>query len=52
MAVVINDFEVIAQPPAPAPRPDATSAPPAPAPSDIEKIVQREMERAARVWAH
>jgi len=55
MAVVIHDFEVVAEPPPP----PTTAAPPAgapstgePAPHDIARVMRRERERAARVRAH
>jgi hypothetical protein len=56
MAVVIHEFEVVAEKP---PRTDAAAAKgakPAPAPPstphDMERIVRRQLERAARVRAH
>ncbi len=55
MAVVIHDFEVVAEPPPPpttAPPPEGEPAIGAPAPHDIERVMQRERERAARVRAH
>ena len=55
MAVVIQDFEVVAEPPPP----PTTAAPPqgepamgAPVPHDIERVVQRERDRARRVRAY
>lgn len=52
MAVVINDFEVVVEPP-PAP-PESGEQPalvPAPTPQEIEQVVRRQMERLARVRA-
>ena len=54
MAVVINDFEVVAEPPPGAERGEgaATAAPPAaPTPQEIELINRHLDERAARVRA-
>ena len=52
MAVVINDFEVVVEPPPPAPDSGEQPAPvPAPTPQEIEQVVRRQMERAARVRA-
>ena len=52
MAVVINEFEVVVEPP---PAPSSSDEQPAPAaaptPQDIEQVVRRQMERAARVRA-
>ncbi len=56
MTVVINDFEIIAEP-GPAPRTTVASEAPEPDSStvwtaqDIERIVQRKSERADRVRA-
>jgi len=56
MPVVINEFEVVAEPP---PAPTATAAASAasaaetpPAPIDVEQIERFIAERVARVWAH
>ena len=54
MAVVINEFEVV---PAPAEQPAAAPAsgdpaPAGPTPHDIERIVERAVERGRRVRAH
>ncbi len=54
MTVVINEFEVVAQP---APVPPREGTPPAPgppplSPREIEQIVLRQRERAERVRAH
>jgi hypothetical protein len=61
MAVVINEFEVVAEPP-PANQPAETGAgakpsgtstsEAAPTPQSIERIVRRQIERFARVRAH
>jgi hypothetical protein len=52
MAVVINDFEVVVEPPPEAPEAGEQPAPQAaPTPQEIEQIVRRQMERAARVRA-
>jgi len=52
MAVVINEFEVVAEPAA---APAAEEAPAEVAPVtvlDIERAVRWQRERLARVWAH
>ena len=54
MPVVINEFEVVAAPEA---SPQSAAAPERPAPSgvtpqDVEQIVVRARERAARLRAH
>jgi hypothetical protein len=56
MAVVINEFEVVAErpaatPPNPVAKPPE-NPPPAPTLHDIARIIQRQMERQARLWAH
>jgi hypothetical protein len=54
MAVVINDFEVVAEPPAGAERAEETApaaAPAPPAPQEVELINRRLHERAERVRA-
>jgi hypothetical protein len=55
MTVVINEFELVPQPP-PAPAGEQKpQPPPEPSPlpaSEVERIVRRQRERAARVWAH
>lgn len=52
MAVVINDFEVLVEPPPEAPAAgQQPAAPAAPTPEEIELIVRRQLERAARVRA-
>jgi len=52
MAVVINDFEVVAEPPPEAPAAGQPGVQPAtPTPEEIEQIVRRQLERAARVRA-
>lgn len=65
MPVVINEFEIVTEPPAaprsgpeqgqPAQSGAGASASPAPAalsPKDIERILRRRAERLARIWAH
>jgi hypothetical protein len=57
MAVVINEFEVVAEPPrqsegAPAPGRGSEPTPQASTPRDVERIVRRLHERHARVRAH
>lgn len=55
MSVVINEFEVITQPQDGPPLPPATPTqqiPPKPQVREIEQIIRRQMERAARVRAH
>jgi hypothetical protein len=56
MAVVINDFEVLAEEPPPAAEASAAAgahdaAPPAPTPQEIELVLRRQHERAERVRA-
>ena len=55
MAVVINEFEVVAEPLNP-PAQDSTAAaeppPPPSTPHDLERVLRRQRERAARLWAH
>lgn len=55
MAVVINDFEVVAEAPAGAERAEeaapAAAGPAPPAPQEVELINRRLCERAARVRA-
>jgi len=54
MAVVINDFEVVAETPPPAANTQAAETPPAPqlTPHDIERMVRHRIERQARLSAH
>jgi hypothetical protein len=54
MAVVINEFEIVAEPPAPAQPAAAEPAParPALAGQEVERLLRHEEERALRVWAH
>ena len=55
MAVVINEFEVVPEPPPALPREgtQAEAAPKAPpAAMDIEEKLRQQMERYARVRAH
>lgn len=53
MAVVINEFEIVPQdqPPREAP-PQEVQRPAKPRVREIEQIVRRQMERAARLRAH
>ncbi len=54
-SVVIHEFEIEPQPDSQAAS-AGTAAPSAPAPQtgaqEVERLMRREMERAARVWAH
>ena len=60
MAVIINLFEVVCEPPPqqqagttqPALVPGSSQAACAPTPRDIERVVRRHIERLARVRAH
>lgn len=55
MAVVISDFEVVAEPPpaAPAPAPGGDSEEsPVLRPDEFDLLAERQAERAARVRAH
>jgi len=56
MPVVINEFEVVAEPPAnqstETKQPGPPAKTPAPTPHDIERILQRQARRFARVRAH
>lgn len=55
MPVVINEFEVVAAPEAPPERGETTERPAPPGgvtPHDVERIVARARERAARLRAH
>jgi hypothetical protein len=54
MAVVINEFEVVAEAPPPATTAQGTEAtPPAqPTPRDVERMMRHRIERALRVLAH
>jgi hypothetical protein len=55
MPVVINEFEVVTQAeegPLPAPASPTQQTSPQPQVREIEQIVRRQMERAARVRAH
>lgn len=52
MAVVINDFEVLVEPPPDNPGAgEQTAQQAASTPQDVEQIVRRQEERAARVRA-
>jgi hypothetical protein len=54
MAVIINEFEIITEPPS-TPEEETPVAqapgPPALRPEDIERIERRHRQRIARVWA-
>lgn len=55
MSVIINDFEVVVEPPPE--RPGPAEAPTAPAPEplkpeDVRRVMRRRSERLSRVWAH
>jgi len=53
MPIVINEFEVIAEPELPGlPAADPTPAPPSVSVPDIERVVRHLAERASRVEAH
>ena len=56
MPVVINEFEVVAEPPTnqstETKQPGSPAKTPAPTPHDIERILQRQARRFARVRAH
>jgi hypothetical protein len=56
MAVVIQDFEVIAAPPPASQQPSAQASPPVrmpgPTPGDIARVIEHQKERAERVRAH
>ncbi len=54
MAVIINEFEVVAEPPSEK-VPDKTPSPPpaqSSTPHDVENILRRQRERCERVRAH
>lgn len=54
MPVVINEFEVVAEPqpttPPSSPAPSPSAEPPTP--YEIDRLVRRQLERLARIWAH
>jgi hypothetical protein len=57
MAVVINEFAVVPAEPTPAPQNGETTttaveAPPTLSAHEVAWLVERERERALRVWAH
>lgn len=57
MSVIINDFEVVVEPPPERPGPAAAETPAAPAPEtlrpdDVRRVMRRRSQRLARVWAH
>jgi hypothetical protein len=53
MPIVINEFEVVAEPPptAATPETEQEQAPAQPTAHDVEQVLIRQIERAARVWA-
>lgn len=56
MAVIINEFEIVAEPVAPTPPPPAPAQAQEPAPTlpaqEVERALRHERERALRQWAH
>ena len=57
MAVIINEMEVVVEPPAPAQPPDSATTPPPPAhnalrPLDLADIQERRNRFALRLLAH
>ena len=57
LPVIINEFEVVAEPPtggqgATEPPPVNKPATTGPTPHDIERVIRRQKERSARVRAH
>jgi hypothetical protein len=57
MGVIIDDFEVVAEPTAPvgeAPLPAPSTPPPVPglSPEDVRHLVHTSEQRAARLFAH
>jgi hypothetical protein len=55
MPVIINEFEVVTQPPqrqaAESAQPDEATPAQPPTPQDIERVMRHAMERLWRVWA-
>lgn len=58
MPVVINEFEIILEPPeapeqpeGPAPQPEEASPPQVLRPEDVARVYQHHLQRMARVWA-
>ena len=57
MAVVINEFEVVPAEPPPTPQTGATAPTTSetsrtPSAYEVARLIERERERALRVWAH
>jgi hypothetical protein len=58
MAVIINDFEVVSEPPPSEERGAGDEAEgqaaqaQGPTPHEVEHVIERQRERQARVWAH
>jgi hypothetical protein len=55
MPVVINEFEVVAEPPPASPAQPGGETPlpkPVLAAQEVERLLRHEAERALRVWAH
>lgn len=54
MAVVISDFEVVVEPPEaePPPAPETAAERVVLTPQEVELLIERQAERAARVRAH
>ncbi|MFO1385453.1 MAG: hypothetical protein U1F55_04595 [Chitinivorax sp.] len=54
MAVVINEFEVVSEPPAAPAATDISNPQPQPAmtPNDVNQAVEQHVNRMQRVWAH
>ena len=52
MAVVVNEFEVVAEPTVQPPQPATAAAEPAPASPDPELLQWRQLRRAMRVRAY
>jgi hypothetical protein len=52
MSVVINEFEMVSGPEESESEATASPPPPAITPEDIEAVIQRSKQRAARIHAH
>jgi hypothetical protein len=58
MAVIINDFEIVSEPPPSEERgsgdqqENQAAQAQGPKPHEIEHVIERQRERRARVWAH